>query len=61
MTQKRNKYFSPIQVEAHVKKQIVELCNKRGYKISSFIELMFLEVVSGSASYVTGSLGNTKQ
>ena len=48
--------YATIQIKTEVKDQVVDFCNRKGYKISRFIENLFLQVVSGSGGLHSGSL-----
>jgi hypothetical protein len=45
-----DKDYATIQIRRDVKEQVVDFCNRKGYKIGRFIENLFLQAVSGSAS-----------
>jgi hypothetical protein len=40
--------YKTIQVKKEVHEQIVDYCNKNGLKIGRYVELLFLNEVSGS-------------
>jgi hypothetical protein len=40
--------YSTLQVRKIIHEQIVDYCDKNGLKIGRFVELLFLEAVSGS-------------
>lgn len=44
------KDYATIQIRRDIKEQVVDFCNRKGYKIGRFIENLFLQAVSGSTS-----------
>lgn len=48
--------YATIQINRRVKDQVVDLCNKKGLKISRFVENLFLQAVSGSGGAYSGSI-----
>lgn len=48
MKSKRSVYYATIQVREDVKKQISDYCDRNGLKIGRYIEILFLNHVSGS-------------
>jgi antitoxin component of RelBE/YafQ-DinJ toxin-antitoxin module len=42
------KEYATIQIDKKVKEQVVDYCNRNGLKIGRFIEMVFLQMVSGS-------------
>ena len=44
------KEYATIQIRKHIKEQIVERCNLKGYKIGRYIENLFINDVSGSVA-----------
>jgi hypothetical protein len=45
-----DKEYATIQIRKDVKEQVVDYCNRKGFKIGRFVENLFLQAVSGSAS-----------
>jgi hypothetical protein len=43
-----DKDYATIQIRKNVKEQIVEFCNRKGYKIGRYVERLFINDVSGS-------------
>ena len=48
--------YATIQIRREVKDQVIDFCNRRGYKIGRFVEILFLHAVSGSGGQFSGSL-----
>lgn len=40
--------YATVQIRREVKEQVVDFCNRNGYKIGRFIENLFIQAVSGS-------------
>lgn len=57
MTKKSSDYAT-IQIDRKIKDQVVDFCNRKGYKISRFVENLFLQAVSGSGGQYSGSCSN---
>jgi hypothetical protein len=49
--------YATIQIRRDVKDQVVDFCNKKGFKIGRFVENLFLQAVSGSGGAHSGSQG----
>lgn len=54
--QKDNEYAT-IQIRREVKDQVVDFCNRKGFKIGRFVENLFIQAVSGSGGQFSGSIG----
>lgn len=54
--QKDNEYAT-IQIRRDVKDQVVDFCNRKGFKIGRFVENLFIQAVSGSGGQFSGSVG----
>lgn len=50
MKQKRNVYYSSVQIRKEFKKHVVNYCDQFGIKISSFVENACRAYISGSLS-----------
>jgi uncharacterized protein with von Willebrand factor type A (vWA) domain len=48
--QRRNVKYSTIQIREYIKRDLTDYCDRKGYKISRYMELLFLADVSGSMS-----------
>lgn len=55
-TTKDNEYAT-IQIRREVKDQVVDFCNRKGFKIGRFVENLFVQAVSGSGGQFSGSTG----
>jgi hypothetical protein len=49
--------YATLQIKTEVKDQVVDFCNRKGFKIGRFVENLFLQAVSGSGGSFSGSLG----
>jgi len=48
MAKNKETEYATIQISRKVKDQVVDFCNRKGYKIGRFVENIFLQAVSGS-------------
>lgn len=49
--------YATIQIRREIKDQVVDFCNRKGFKIGRFVENLFIQAVSGSGGQFSGSLG----
>jgi hypothetical protein len=56
MKKDKNAEYATLQIKREVKDQVVDFCNRKGFKIGRFVENLFLQAVSGSDGIYSGSV-----